>query len=80
MHVTPTNYALQPESVMLDLQARREGEGNAMKDPRRVEAGRKAYQTYKKNAKANRFNHERFVAELAAKVQAAADALKAERG
>ena len=45
-----------------------------MKDPRRVEAGRKAYQTYKKNAEANRPNSARYIAELAAKIKAAADA------
>jgi len=43
-----------------------------MKDPKRVEAGRKAYATYKRNAAARPSTTKQYVAELAEKIREAA--------
>jgi hypothetical protein len=49
------------------------------KDPNRVEAGRRAYQTYKRNAQARPSTTKAYVAELAAKIRAAAEARQAQQ-
>lgn len=41
------------------------------KDPKRVEAGKRAYQTYKRNAQARPATTAAYVAELADKIRAA---------